>query len=136
MLGRALRLAQPLGQRQHGRQALLRVASDPQRRRLLAPFVERALDLFGQHSGLLGIQFDPGDAEAAAAELDAAGTGQAELDPRLLQLQRFSACGGSSPKRSESSSRIARSAPGSRAATMRRWMSILAASKGTKEAGR
>ena len=51
-------------------------------------------------------------------------------------FNRFSASAGNGPKRSCSSSRIARSSPGSRAATMRRWMSIFAASKGTKVAGR
>ena len=82
------RLAKALGHRQHRRQALLGVSGDPHGGGLLAPFVQRPLDLLGQHARLLGVQLDPGDAEPAAAELDAAGPGQAQLDPRPLQLQQ------------------------------------------------
>ena len=55
---------------------------------LLPPLIQRALDLLAQHARLLGVQLDPGDAEPAAAELDAAGAGQPQLDPRPLQLQQ------------------------------------------------
>src|SRR6185312_12242852 len=81
-------LAQTRRHRQDRLEALLGVAVDPNRGYLLPPFVEGPLDLLGQNPRLLGVELDPGDAEAAAAELDAAGTRQAELDPGLLQAQQ------------------------------------------------
>src|ERR1700760_1352208 len=69
-LGGALGVAKPGGKRQNRRQAFVRVARDPQRGGLLAPFVERSLDLLGEHAGAGRVQFHPGHGQFAAAELD------------------------------------------------------------------
>src|ERR1700761_3389443 len=81
-LGGAFRVAQPDGERQDRRQAFVRVARDPQRGGLLAPFVERSLDLLGEHAGASRVELDPGHGQFAAAELDAARARQPEFDPR------------------------------------------------------
>ena len=97
-LALAARLAQALGQRQDGLQPRFGIPVDPHGGRLLAPFVERSLDLLGQHAGRRRVELDPGDAEAAAAELDAASAGKAELDPRLLQPQQVLGLGRERPE--------------------------------------
>src|SRR5690606_9424601 len=61
------------------------LARDPHRDGLLAPLISKALDRIPKRLPGHGIELDAGDADPAAAELDAARPGLAQLDPGALQ---------------------------------------------------
>ena len=86
----------------------------------LPPLVDHLREPLAQRLDLARVELDRRHPEAAGAELDRAGARVTERDPRPLQVDQVGDRLGRLPKRSSSSSRSARSSPGSRAAATRR----------------